>query len=126
MTWLVLLMSSTLTDLLAQVCDLGYTLTLHGPQFDRRPRDRWEARVTRPLSSEHGSLYAVGSYTASTPDLALAHALNLCATDFETHEFQLQSPTCTSAEFDPDLLSNLLSVPAMTLSPPKFKLKAPQ
>ena len=114
----------TLSDLLAQVCDLGYTLRLHGPLLDRPSNYRWEAMVTRPISTEPLT-HAVGTYSAADPSTALAHALNLCATDFETTIWTPQIPTCALDEFDLSRLSNLLTQPTMALSPPKFKLKEP-
>ena len=123
MTWPVLPSATmSLDDLLAQVCDLGYTLRLSGPLLDRPPRHRWEATVTRRLCDDPLTS-AVGHYSAADPSLALTNALHLCATDFETSIWTPQIPTCAPDEFDLTRLSNLLTVPTMALSPPKFKLK---
>lgn len=111
-----------LDALIAQVTILGYTLRLSGPLLDRPLRYRWEASVTRPLGD---GTFAVGFHPAPDPTSALSRALDRCANDFEIHQpIAYTQPTC---DFDTSLnaaLANLLSQPTMTLSPPKFKLKA--
>jgi len=110
----------TLDALIAEITRLGYSLHLHGPMFDRRPRYCWEATVSRSLGQRRS---AVGHYSAIDPTSALIRALDLCAHEFEVQEHPLQQPTCAPIDFD-SALANLLTPSAtMTLSPPMFKLK---
>ena len=113
----------TLDELLAQLCQLGYTLrTFSGPNLHRPLRYRWEATVSRPLDD---GAYAIGYWSAPTPIDAISRALHLCATDFETAHWALSIPTCAPPDDIADQLANLLTPSAITMSPPKFKLKAP-
>ena len=115
-------LSVTLDSLIAEIARLGYSLRLSGPLLDRPLRYRWEAQVSRSLDD---GTFAVGFHPAPDPTSALSRALDRCANDFEIHQpIAYTQPTC---DFDTSLnaaLANLLSQPTMTLSPPKFKLKA--
>ena len=112
----------TLDDLIAQLCQLGYTLRhLSGPNHGRPLRYHWEATISRRLGD---GAYAIGYWSALTPIDAISRALHLCATDFETHQFSLTSPTCAPPDDLALRLANLLTPSPSIPSPPMFKLKA--
>lgn len=104
--------------------DLPSGVELH---YLRGPiRRQWEALVRLPLPPEHENTlcYAVGFGSALNPDHALTMALIALEQDPQLHTEALHIPTCAPPDDLANRLSNLLTPTSITLSPPKFKLKA--